>query len=299
MTSFSLCSYFVPIYGISCSNYAKLGEFEIMSREHFLRLIQDRTIREKISRLEHGDVFLGYNISKPFTDGGGELARQKAADFKKLMDFCCGRHNCIPAVNLHDVSLSSLKHMHLNCDGSVSVHEEMNNNYIPKKHSIENLIKEMKHNQSEYVWDFYSKNNKSDKEKRLINAILWLGKAQIELDNKIYFMELCFALEALLQINTNTFINPSISYSIAIRCAMIIADQFSERRMVADNLKRLYGIRSAIAHGGEKNVSNKDCEQLFGYIVYLINDLVHKKPWKEYSSMKDIVLEIDDRQLGK
>ena len=93
MTSFSLCSYFVPIYGISCSNYAKLGEFEIMSREHFLRLIQDRTIREKFSRLEHGDVFLGYNISKPFTDGGGELARQKAADFKKLMDFCCGRHN--------------------------------------------------------------------------------------------------------------------------------------------------------------------------------------------------------------
>ena len=60
MTSFSLCSYFVPIYGISCSNYAKLGEFEIMSREHFLRLIQDRTIREKFSRLEHGDVFLGY-----------------------------------------------------------------------------------------------------------------------------------------------------------------------------------------------------------------------------------------------
>ena len=87
--------------------------------------------------------------------------------------------------------------------------------------------------------------------------------------------------------------------SIAIRCAMIIADQFSERRKVADNLKRLYGIRSAIAHGGEKNVSNKDCEQLFGYIVYLINDLAHKKPWKEYSSMKDIVLEIDDRQLGK
>ena len=299
MTNFSSCNYFVPIYGISCSSYAKLGEFEIISKKYFLELIQNRAIRENISRLEQGDVFLGYNIPKPLTDGGGELARHKAADFKKLMDFCCGRKNCIPAVNLHDVNLSSFKHIHINCDGSVSVHEEMNNNYIPIKHSIENLIKEIEDNQSLYVWDLYSKNNKSDKEKRLINAILWLGKAQIELDNKIYFMELCFALEALLQVNTNSFINPSISYSIAISCAMIIADQFSDRKIVANNIKRLYGIRSAIAHGREKSVSNKDCELLFKYIVYLINDLVHKKPWREYSSIKDIVLEIDDRQLGK
>lgn len=294
----ALSEYFVPIYGISCSNYERLGEFEIMSRGYFLQLI-DKPIREKVERGESGNVFLGFNVSKSFSKGGGELARQKAGEFKKLMDFCCGRNNCIPAVNLQKIENSSFKYMHVNVDGSIHVHEEMNNNFIPREHSIEELKKEMESNKTLYVWELYSRESKSDKDNRLINAILWMGKAQTEVDNRLYFMELCFALESLLQVNTDVFINPSISYSISNACAMIIAENYTDRKTVFDNMKKLYGIRSAIAHGGKKEVKDESCEMLYRYIVYLISDIVNKEPWNKYLSMKDVMIEIEERGLGK
>ena len=57
------------------------------------------------------------------------------------MDFCCGRNNCNPVVNLQKIENSSFKYMHVNVDGSIHVHEEMNNNFIPREHSIEELKK--------------------------------------------------------------------------------------------------------------------------------------------------------------
>ena len=147
--------------------------------------------------------------------------------------------------------------------------------------------------------DLYAKENKTDKESRILNAILWVGKAHVELDNKIYFLELCFALESLLQVDTDKFINPSITYSISSNCAMIIADKYEDRKKVMSELKHLYSIRSKLAHGKNSDVSNLECDQLFKYISYLLDDLANKEIWKQYSSMSELMQEIENQKLGK
>ena len=181
----------------------------------------------------------------------------------------------------------------------VEIHEEANNHFIPMNHTLDELLKEMAENRTLYVWDLYAKKNKTDKESRILNAVLWIGKAHTELDNKIYFIELCFALESLLQVDTDKFINPSITYSISSNCAMIIADEYDDRKKVLDKLKKLYSLRSKIAHGKNSNVSDLDCEQLFAYISYLLDDLVNKEKWRNYSSMSDLMQEIENEKLGK
>ena len=157
----------------------------------------------------------------------------------------------------------------------------------------------MQKTKTSYVWDLYAKKNRSDKENRILNAVLWVGKAHIELDNKIYFLELCFALESLLQVDTDKFINPSISYSISSNCAMIIADKYEDRKKVANKLKKLYSLRSQIAHGKKAEVSNEECEQMFLYITYLLEDLTSNEKWANYSSMQQLLQEVENEKLGK
>ena len=117
--------------------------------------------------------------------------------------------------------------------------------------------------------------------------------------NKIYFLELCFALESLLQIDIDKFINPSITYAVSTSCAMIIADKFEDRQLVVKKLKELYRKRSNIAHGKTVAVSKSDCELLFKYVAYLLDDLSNKEKWQNFISMKELIQEVENQKLGK
>ncbi len=77
----ALSEYFVPIYGISCSNYERLCEFEIMSRGYFLQLI-DKPIREKVERGETGNVFLGFKYLSHFLRAGVNWHGRKQVSLK-------------------------------------------------------------------------------------------------------------------------------------------------------------------------------------------------------------------------
>lgn len=293
-------TFYMPIYGIVFSNTYQLGSFELCDKNTFLSRIENDKIRNQIACGEESNYYVSFSVFANDREEAIDMAYKKSSEFKRIMDFCCGRNNSIPAVNLYRQNPQSERMLILSDDiNNVGVHEEMNNNYIPRNHTLDEFLEEMRKNKTMYVWDLYAKENKTDKESRILNAILWVGKAHIELDNKIYFLELCFALESLLQVDTNKFINPSITYSISSNCAMIIADKYEDRKKVMDELKRLYSIRSKLAHGKNSNVSNLECEQLFMYISYLLDDLANKEIWKHYSSMSELMKEIENQKLGK
>lgn len=292
--------FYIPIYGIIISGSYKLGEFELCDRNTFLNRIKDTVVRNRVASGEDSKYYLSILTVANNRREAQVIAYKKTIDFKRLMDFACGRGNSVPAVNIRQHIASSEKCLVLSdMDSSVYVSEEMNNNFIPAEHKIEEFVEEMHNNQSFYIWDLYSKPNKSDRENRILNAILWVGKAHIEIDNRIYFMELCFALESLLQIEVDKFLNPSITYSISTSCAIIIANDYKDREKVVKTLKELYRKRSNIAHGKSVDISNGDCEILFRYVTYLLNDLSNKEQWKKFSSMQDLWKEIESIKLGK
>lgn len=293
-------TFYMPIYGIVFTGTHQLGSFELCDKNTFLSRIENDKIRNQIACGEESNYYVSFSVFAIDCGDAINMAYKKSSEFKRMMDFCCGRNNSIPAVNLYRQNPQSERMLILSNDiNNVGVHEEMNNNYIPVNHTLDEFLEEMRKNKTMYVWDLYAKENKTDKESRILNAILWVGKAHIELDNKIYFLELCFALESLLQVDTDKFINPSITYSISSNCAMIIADKYEDRKNVMSKLKQLYSIRSKLAHGKNSDVSNWECEQLFMYISYLLDDLANKEIWKQYSSMHELMQEIENQKLGK
>ena len=293
-------TFYMPIYGIVFTGTHQLGSFEFCDKNKFLSRIENDKIRNQIACGEESNYYVSFSVFATDRGDAINMAYKKSSEFKRMMDFCCGRNNSIPAVNLYRQNPQSERMLILSDDiNNVGVHEEMNNNYIPRNHTLDEFLEEMQKNKTMYVWDLYAKKNKTDKESRILNAILWVGKAHVELDNKIYFLELCFALESLLQVDTDKFINPSITYSISSNCAMIIADKYEDRKKVMSELKQLYSIRSKLAHGKNSDVGNLECEQLFMYISYLLDDLANKEIWKQYSSMSELMQEIENQKLGK
>ena len=293
-------TFYMPIYGIVLTGTHQLGSFELCDKNTFLSRIENNKIRNQIACGEESNYYVSFSVLANDREEAIDMAYKKSSEFKRIMDFCCGRKNSIPAVNLYRQNPQSERMLILSDDiNNVGVHEEMNNNYIQRNHTLDEFLEEMQKNKTMYVWDLYAKKNKTDKESRILNAILWVGKAHVELDNKIYFLELCFALESLLQVDTDKFINPSITYSISSNCAMIIADKYEDRKKVMSELKQLYSIRSKLAHGKNSDVSNLECDQLFKYISYLLDDLANKEIWKQYSSMSELMQEIENQKLGK
>ena len=293
-------NFYIPIYGIIVYGAYKLGEFEICDRETFLSRIENVQVRDKVAFGEHDKYYLSILVFAKNKQEAQEIAYKKATEFKRLMDFSCGRGNSVPAVNIRQHIASSEKCLVLaEGDLGVDVSWEMNNNFIPVEKNIDVLVSKMLNNKTFYIWELHSKSNRSDKENRILNAILWVGKAHIETDNKIYFLELCFAIESILQVDTDKFINPSITYAISTSCAMIIADRFEDRQLVVKKLKELYRKRSNIAHGKTVEVSNSDCELLFKYVAYLLDDLSNKEKWQKFTSMKELLQEVENQKLGK
>lgn len=286
---------FIEVFGITCDKLTQLGEFTLNLG---VDLISKVTNLAK-PLINNNSCYLSIEVVANNEKDAVLLSKRKFTDFKKLLDFTCGRNNKVSAVNLF-YQIPNYQRYILPINSEMTYSQDiMNIGYIPIVHSIDEFIAEMKINGQLYIWDLYSKKNKNSKENRLINAILWIGKAHSEEDNKIKLMEYCFAIESLLQMNVDTFINPSITYSISNYCAIIIAQKYEDRKIVIKHIKDLYTKRSKIAHGKNVEITDTDCETLYLYLVYLIVDLVKNKPWADFTTMEDVCKEVESIMLGK
>lgn len=286
---------YTKVYGISCSEIIKFGMFTIYPGS----ILQKKVTKLTVPVIDTKASYV--SVSLPFTDQESDfiLAKKRFIDFKRIMDYCCGRNNGVPAVNiLSEVSKVNSIIVPISEVNTISK-DQMNIGYIPMIHDIKELKKEMDSCNQFFIWDIYSKEKKTDKENRLINAVLWIGKAHPETDNNIKLLEYCFAMESLLQEDIDKFINPSITYTLSNACAIIIAKQYEDRKMVIRNLKDIYQKRSKLAHGKKVDVVNKDCETIFMYLAYLIKDLFSDVEWKDYDNINEVLNHVEDIKLGK
>ena len=108
------------------------------------------------------------------------------------------------------------------------------------------------------IWDLLFIKQKTPIENRIISAIEWIGKANCEINNKNRFLFYVFAIESLLNYQEKNMITPSIAHSIAESSAMILGKNYEERITIEKIIKEIYSIRSALAHGANKEVSDEE-----------------------------------------
>lgn len=109
------------------------------------------------------------------------------------------------------------------------------------------------------VWELLGREQPSAWERKLLAAIDWIGKAVHDPNPDDAFVQYVFALEALLLFHEkNVHVGPSIVHAISESSAFVLGDTLEGRIAVESDVKRLYGVRSAVAHGRAAAVSPRD-----------------------------------------
>lgn len=126
----------------------------------------------------------------------------------------------------------------------------------------------------------------------LLRATHWFSSATTQLETENSFLHLIIALESLFtQENGNPITN-----TVAESTALLIANNLESRKEVKARIKRYYGIRSGIAHGGKKEVSEIDLLNLI-YIVQIVIIILLEKS-ESMQTQKDLMQYIEDLKLS-
>ncbi len=113
---------------------------------------------------------------------------------------------------------------------------------------------------SEKIWNLFESSNPNNLEKRLINAIEWVGKAKNEIDSEKALIQFLFAIEALVNFNEQKIVSPSVSYGMCETISILLGEDKTERLEIDKIFNQLYSIRSSIVHGNAKGFSKYDLE---------------------------------------
>jgi len=98
----------------------------------------------------------------------------------------------------------------------------------------------------------------NDFERAILRSIHWHGAsvAQTEIKNK--FLNLLTSIESLLTPKDGE----PIANAIAEGVAFVLGDDLEKRRHLKKQMKGLYGLRSSLSHGGQKEILDADLSHL-------------------------------------
>lgn len=104
---------------------------------------------------------------------------------------------------------------------------------------------------------------RTELEDRLIKAISLFGDSIYESNTSIAFVGIIISLEVLL-------LNPRESKgALAERIALLLKQDYQERSEIAQDIERLYNLRSNFVHSGDNQISELDVTQI-AYITFFV-----------------------------
>jgi len=108
------------------------------------------------------------------------------------------------------------------------------------------------------IWQMADTNSLNQFHKRILLAIEWIGRSIMEPLPQSAFLKAAIALEKIFTYNEKTIINASILSQISEGTAFILGKSVEERLEIEKEVKKLYELRSAIVHSGNKDISRSD-----------------------------------------
>ncbi|HEX8230518.1 MAG TPA: hypothetical protein VF826_14555 [Chloroflexia bacterium] len=113
----------------------------------------------------------------------------------------------------------------------------------------------------------------NDFESTLLDAIHWFANAQMEIEIAYRLLSLITCLETFLTPQDG---NP-IGAAIAEGTAIIVGTDLEERKALKKRVHKLYQMRSAITHGGRKEVPEEQVAELTGIAQALIGQMIKRR----------------------
>ena len=129
---------------------------------------------------------------------------------------------------------------------------------------------------------------KSLMEKRIKNAIEWLGEAYVDSNRSSSYLKSIIGLESLLKMDEKGVINSSIMSSIAEFCAYLQGRSMDDCLIIEQKVKELYGERSKIAHTGASSVSLKNLNEAREFVRDIVLSFVKFVDDREIKTIEDL-----------
>lgn len=150
-------------------------------------------------------------------------------------------------------------------------------------------------NGNKRVWEILSKSNPNEFEKRIVNAIQWIGRSlNEEVGNDISISEIAFAFETLLKRNISVSpITASIQGSISEMVAYIVGENLEERLNLIKRFKDFYGKRSSVVHGGVTENDIKLYYEFLNNFKFLVIELLTNNKFCNCKSIEELYSIID------
>ncbi|MDB5243048.1 MAG: hypothetical protein JWP57_3673 [Spirosoma sp.] len=285
---------FCPLYGVKIlSDKLELGPFCIYNAD----IIKNKLIKDYKYVREHPETYLE-NLDSPYLIGLKVVARdsEKAKElsesyfrsFENVLSYVIGDLNHIKCPGIFQFTeprgISTLLH---NGKTVISTNENLT---VSVPVNLDDESYNSQENGTGELWSLITKpyQAKTDIERRILTAVEWAGQAIRELDMKKALVEFVFALEGLLKMDSEGIITPSIISQIGDWLAFIIAEDVSNRVKVVDMFKEVYRKRSAIAHGGAKNILRSDCIKAFFLCHQAILTLLIDKELSKIKTIKEL-----------
>lgn len=143
-------------------------------------------------------------------------------------------------------------------------------------------------NGTEYLFSLITKTKLNEIQERILKSVDWIGKGLREKDKCKGFVQIMFGLESLLNSQENEIIQPSILSKMSENIAFTMGHTYEDRIRLDKEFKKLYGIRSSIAHGRQDIFSEGDFLILINISRLIIrefltnNDLISISTFNKY-----------------
>jgi hypothetical protein len=174
--------------------------------------------------------------------------------------------------------------------GFIEDRRRLNRTYELSKSNLEVLKKARIFEVSNILGKPYEQVN--DFEKTLLRGIHWFASSQTQIEMENEFLNLTTCLEV--------FFTPEggdpISNSVAEGVAFILGKDLATRKRLKHRVKKLYGYRSRISHGGHTDILNQD---LFDLKHIAMNLLIKMIEWREkFVSRKELIDHLEYQKLS-
>jgi hypothetical protein len=138
------------------------------------------------------------------------------------------------------------------------------------------------------IWSWLASSKTTELQKRLLLAIEWIGQSYSEISPASAFLKSAIALEILFTHDQKTIINSSILSQISENVALLLGDDLETRLGIEREVKKLYSMRSAIAHAGKMEVTQESLLSIFKISRSVVIKLLTNRTLRDLKSISDI-----------
>jgi hypothetical protein len=136
-------------------------------------------------------------------------------------------------------------------------------------------------------------------ERHILRCAEWTGQAMGDQNGASAFVKGAIALEVLFSANEKGVITPSIMAQIAESCAFLLGNSKWQPWEVEKEVKRLYGIRSAVVHSGKNSVEEEDLNSLLQICRTVVIVLFSNPDFAQIASISQIADYFRRRRYAK